>query len=482
MSNDNNIKQEFISGIIWGIIEKFSSIFVGFFITIMLARKLMPEDYGLINMLAIFNVLALVLIDGGFGQALIQKQNVSQKDYSTVFYFNLLLSLVLYALLFVVSPNIATFYNQPSLTKIARFAFLMLPINSLSIIQHTILTKYMKVKKLTIVSVVSSLFGGIIGVICAFKNMGVWSLVIQTIVSSTTRCIVLWIVNSWKPTWEFSFKTLKSIWSFSISLLGVHTLAAIFQNIYTVIIGRFFNVNDVGYYNQAQRMESTASGVVNNAVQRITFPTFSKIQDDESQLKSAYRRIINVTMFINLPIMLGLLVLANSVFSLLLTEKWLPSVPLFRLLCLTSALYPLHMINAGILKAKAKGKAYFYITLFKYVLMVIFIIFTINKSIWWLLFGLLISTFISAIATMYLCGKYLKFNLIDQFLDLLPIILISIAMVGGMILVSLLNLSDIQDILFQIIVAISIYIGLSYFFKISTFDELKNIVYNLIRK
>lgn len=477
-----NIKQEFISGIIWGIIEKFSSIFVGFFITIMLARKLMPEDYGLINMLAIFNVLALVLIDGGFGQALIQKKNVSQKDYSTVFYFNLLLSLVLYTLLFVVSPSIAIFYNQPSLTKIARFAFLMLPINSLSIIQHTILTKYMKVKELAIVSVVSSLIGGIVGVFCAYKNMGVWSLVIQTIVSSTSRCVVLWIVNHWRPTREFSFDTLKSIWSFSISLLGVHTLAAIFQNIYTVIIGRFFNVNDVGFYNQAQRMESTASGVVNNAVQRITFPTFSKIQDDENQLKSAYRRIINVTMFINLPIMLGLLVMANSVFSLLLTDKWLPSVPLFRLLCLTSALYPLHMINVSILKAKGKGKIYFNITLFKYSLMIVLIFFTIKISIWWLLVGLLVSTIISSLVTMYYCGKYIKFSLVKQFLDLFPIILITLTMVLSMYIVSIFRFPDIYDIFLQIIFGGTIYISLSAVFRLSSFFELKSIIINFIRK
>lgn len=478
----SNLRQEFISGIIWGMIEKFSSLFVSFFVTILLARKLMPEDYGLINMLTIFTVLSLVLIDGGFGQALIQKKNVTQRDYSTVFYFNLLLSVLLYTVLFFATPYIAIFYNQPSLTKIARFAFLMLPINSLSMIQHTILTKNIEVKKLAIVSVISSITSGIVGVICAYNNMGVWSLVSQTIVLYTIRTIVLWFVNSWSPTLEFSIDTLKHIWKLSISLLGVHTLTAVFQNIYTVIIGRYSNVNDVGFYNQAQRMESTASSIVNNAVQKISFPIFSKIQDDESQLKNVYRKVINLTMFINLPIMLGLIVPANSIFSLLLTEKWLPSIPLFNILCLTSTFYPLHMINAGILKAKGKGKAYFYITLFKYILMIIFIIFTINESILMLLFGLLISTFISAIVTMYVCGKYLKFNLIDQFLDLLPIVLISMVMTGGMFLISMLSLSHIQNIILQILIAISIYIGLSIYFKISSFYELKNILYNFVQK
>lgn len=248
-----SLGKTFVAGVIWGTIEKFASLFIGFVITVLLARKLTPADYGLVNMIHIFTVFGMVLIDGGFGQALIQKRDVSNKDYSTIFFLNILLSLAVFVALYYSAPFIAEFYRQPSLISISRTLFLLFPINAFSIIQHTLLTKQLKVKQLTLVSVVSSLISGFVGLYYAYSGYGVWALVYQTLALYIVRTFTLWIINDWRPIVVFSISSIKAIWNFSINLLGTFTLASIFQNIYTVIIGRFFNVVDVGFYNQAFR-------------------------------------------------------------------------------------------------------------------------------------------------------------------------------------------------------------------------------------
>ena len=196
---------------------------------------------------------------------------------------------------------------------------------------------------------VSSLISVFVGLYYAYSVYGVWALVYQTLTLYIVRTLTLWIINDWRPVIEFSFNSIRTIWNFSINLLGTFALASIFQNIYTVIIGRFFNVVDVGFYNQAFRFESIATGTVTSAVQRVSFPAFAELQYNMDRLRSAYKKVINVTMYLHLPIMLGIAAIGHDLFEVLLTEKWLPSVPYFHLLCITSSLYPMHMINVNVI-------------------------------------------------------------------------------------------------------------------------------------
>lgn len=476
MEGSKGLKKDFISGVFWGIIEKFSTLFIGFFITILLARKLTPADYGLVNMIYIFTVLANVILDGGFGHAIIQKKDITIKDTSTVFYFNVIFSLVLYALLYAAAPLIANFYRQEQLIDIARVAFLMLPINSLCIIQHTLLTKKIKVKELTTVTVCSSLVSGAVGIILAYNEYGVWALVYQSLTLQATRALVLWLVSSWRPILVFDFQCIRSIWNFGINMLGVGTLAAIFQNIYTVVIGRFYNVNDVGFYNQAQRLESIASTSLTSAIQRVSFPAFAEIQNEKKRLKEVFKKVINITMYIHFPLMIGLIMISNEVFLILLGEKWLPSVPYFCLLCLASSLYPLHMINVNILKGLGLGKIYFKLESFKRVLMILFIFITIKFNIIYLLCGYVGATLISVICNMHYCGKSIDYKLTEQLKDLFPIFSSTGLMAMMIYLVKMINFTPFYQLIISISIGIISYIITSIIFKINSFYQLINLL------
>ena len=440
-----SLGKTFVAGVIWGTIEKFASLFIGFVITVLLARKLTPADYGLVNMIHIFTVFGMVLIDGGFGQALIQKRDVSNKDYSTIFFLNILLSLAVFVALYYSAPFIAEFYRQPSLISISRTLFLLFPINAFSIIQHTLLTKQLKVKQLTLALYI-------------------------------VRTFTLWIINDWRPIVVFSISSIKAIWNFSINLLGTFTLASIFQNIYTVIIGRFFNVVDVGFYNQAFRFESLATSTVTSAVQRVSFPAFSELQNDMDRLRSAYKKVINVTMYLHLPIMLGIATIGHDLFLVLLTEKWLPSVPYFHLLCITSSLYPMHMINVNVIKALGKGRLYFRLNLLKYLLMTIFIILTIRHSIIAVLLGYVIATISSCLFITYYCGKEIKYSIYSQFKGLIPIFITTGVMICLVLSCRLMDIQPAIRLFVEILVGIASYVGLSYIFKLEVFTHLVNIV------
>lgn len=476
MKDSSSIRSNFINGVFWGVIEKFCTLFVGFFITILLARKLLPSDYGLVNMLYIFTVFANVILDAGFGQALIQKKYITESDTNTVFYFNIIFSLILYLLLFLLSPYIADFYRQPQLIDIARVSFLMIPINSICIIQHTLLTKAMKVRELTIVSFFSSLVAGVVGVMLAYKDYGVWALVFQSLVLQFVRSIILWYFSSWRPKLIFDIKCIQEFWGFSINMLGVGMLAALFQNIYTVVIGRFYNVTDVGFYNQAQRLESIASTSITGAIQRVTFPVFAEIQGDKSRLKEAFKKIINLTMYIHLPIMFGLISISEELFLFLFGQKWIDSVPYFCLLCLASSLYPLHMINVNVLKGLGYGKLFFRLETLKRFLMLLFIILTINYSIFWLLVGYTISMLISVFVNMYYCGKSINYSFYSQLKDLFPVFVCTFIMFVGIKFANSFFLSSVYRLILDIFLAIILYLGSSYVFKVNSLFQLLNIL------
>lgn len=470
----SSLKKDFVSGVAWGIVQNFSTLIVGFVITLFLARKLAPEDYGLINMLAIFNVLSLVLVDSGFGQALIQKKEPTNLDYSSVFYFNILFSLFIYIILFFCAPFIADFYHEDQLTMIARISFLMIPINAFSIIQYSILTKELEVKKISFVTVISSLISGCVGLTFAYLDYGVWSLVVQSLSMQISRTCLLWFVSSWKPIVAFSFQSIKSIFSFGMNLLGVYTFAAIFNNIYVVVIGRYYNVVDVGYYNQAQRLEQTATSAINSSIQSVTFPTLSKIQDDLDRVRDIYKRIIGFSLFLNLPIMLGLIIPAEDIVRVLLSEKWISCVPYFRILCIVSSLYPLHMINVNVLKALGRGRLYFYLDLIKRFLIILGVVITLDLGVYYLLISYLIATMISVLLNVYFCGKVIKYSFFDQIKDLLPIIFSTFIFLIILFIINMYISNVLLKFVLMLFLGIGGYLTLSYTFKIKSLYEILN--------
>ena len=476
MSNQSSIKTRYINGVFWGIIEKSASLFTGFIITLVLARILTPADYGLVNMIYIFTILGTVLLDGGFGQAIIQRKSITDSDISSVFYINLFLSIIIYITLYFCAPLIATFYKQPSLVDISRIVFITIPINALCIIQHTLLTKELKVKELTYVSIISSLVSGSVGIFLAYNNYGVWSLVFQTVSYQLVRSIVLWRVSKWRPILSFSVAFIKSIWGFSMNLLGVFTLAAVFQNIYTLLIGRLYNVNDVGYYNQAFRLQSVATSAIMSSVQRVTFPTFSKFQDNLKELKNVYRKVIVVMMSIYFPLMMSLVVIGKDLFIVLLTDKWLPSVPMFCILCIAESLYPLNNMNSAVLKAVGMGRQYFLLSIVNYIILSISILLTFKFGIIVLLTGYAVSAFIRSVISMIVCGRVIKYSLIEQIRDLLPTAFVAAITCGAIYVTTILPIQPIIRLILSIMTGSIVYVVINIAIKSNLYEEILSMI------
>lgn len=476
MLDDNSIKRHFVSGVFWGIIEKLASLLTGFLITLILARILTPADYGLVNMIYIFTVLGSVLLDGGFGQAIIQRKSVSTTDISSVFYINLILSIIIYTILYFCAPYIASFYSQPSLVDISRVVFLTIPINAFCIIQHCLLTKELKIKELTFVSILSAVISGCIGIFLAYYGYGVWALVIQSISYQLVRSMALWKFSKWRPVYKFSLTFIKSIFGFSMNLLGVFTLASIFQNIYTILIGKLYNVNEVGFYNQAFRMQSVASNAVTSSIQRVTFPTFAHFQDDLSSLKMAYKKVIIITMSIYFPIMICLIAISHNLFEVLLTEKWLPCVPLFCLLCIAESLSPIDTINSSILKALGLGKKYFVLNLINYSIITISIIITFKFGIIALLTGYAASALIRSVTSIIICGRQIKYPIIHQSKDLIPALVIAILTCGAVYIPNMLQLNSSIQLLLSIILGCITYSLLNVLTKSLLYQEVKKMI------
>jgi O-antigen/teichoic acid export membrane protein len=417
-----SLKNQTISGVFWNSSQRFSTLFIQFVVITIIARILTPSDFGLIGMLSIFSSLGLVILDSGFSQALIREQDVTQDDLSSIFYVQLIIGAGIYAILFYLSPAIANFFNAPKLVEIGRLVFLLFPLNSFGIIHMTLIRKKLKFKLGAIISIISVIISGLIGVIMAYSGFGVWALVFQMIFRAFIASILSWFVISWHPSFTFKYISLRKYIGFSSNLLITGVLQVLSRNIFTLIIGRFYPVAEVGFYNQAKRFEQIPSESLTAVIQSTSYPILSTIQNENTRLKRGYKKIITQTMLINSFMMFALIAVANNLFVVILTEKWNQSIPYFQILCLYGLLYPLHSINKNILKVKGKGKTIVLLEIIKNSLLFVSIAFTINKGVSILLVASVLTTFISVLISMYLSGKIINYGMKEQILDILPMI------------------------------------------------------------
>lgn len=475
-----SLQDKTVNSIIWSGIERFSTLFIQFVCTIFIARVLTPSDFGLIGMLTIFVSIAQTIVDSGFGQALVRKQTISTIDYSSVFYVNLALGVILYIILYLCSDYIALFYNMPDLARISKIIFLVIPINALSLIQYTIFQRNINFKILSKITIYSSILSGGIGILAAFKLQNVWALVIQNILLYFFRTLFLWIRTDWYPQLKFSFSSIKEMFTFSINLLFAGLISNIFNNIYSLVIGKFYTPTDLGYYSQADRIQKIPSTSITEVIQRVTFPILSTIQDDKQRLKDSYRKIINMTLFIIAPLMLFLAAIASDLFDLFLTEKWKIASHYFKILCFTGICYPLSCINLNILIVRGKSKIIFYLECMKKIILLIILCITINFSMTVVIYGQLLYSFIAVGLNLYLCGKEIQLNIKRQLLDIIPIIsaafimYLCISIFHYWINSSLL----VFNIILSFVIAVISYFSISYILRIKSLYEIKSIILN----
>ncbi len=420
MSADLNLKEKTIAGLSWSFVDNFSRQGITFLTGIILARLLSPHDFGLVGLLAIFIAISQTLIDSGFGVALIRKQNCTQADYSTIFFFNLGMGIALYTILFFSSGAISQFFKEPLLTPLIKILGLGLVINSVSIIQQTILIKDINFKLQAKISVISAVLSGIAGIVLAFLGFGVWSLVVRTLLGFFFTTMFLWVWNNWIPSWIFSISSFKESFKFSSKLLISALMDTAYRNIYYLIIGKYFSTNELGYYTRADQFKNLPSQNLNGVISRVSFPVLSSIQDDLPRLRSKYKMLIKSTMFITFILMLGMAAVAKPMILFLIGEKWLPSVVYLQMLCFVGMFYPLHALNLNMLNVQGRSDLFLKLEIIKKLIAIPIFVVGIIWGIKILILGMIVNSFIAYYLNSYWSGKMLGYSFIQQVKDILP--------------------------------------------------------------
>jgi len=466
----DNLQQKTVQALSWSFFQAVAQRGTQIVIGIVLARLLFPEQFGLIGMLTIFIAVIRAFLDSGFGAALIQKQKISQTDICSIFYFNIVVGVAAAGLLCIAAPGIAAFYKQPILTPLTRALSLTIVIDSLGMIQGTILTKGIDFKTQTKVSVIAGVLSGIIGIVLAALGFGVWSLVIQQIAASFLSTVSLWFFSAWRPALVFSFNALRELFGFGSRLLFSSILNQIFDNIYLLVIGKLFSAADLGFFTRAKSLNDVPAQSLSDVTARVTFPVFSTIQDDPARLKRGLKKALIMLVLANFPLMIGLAIVARPLVLVLLTGKWLPCVPYLRLLCVAGLLYPLHAMNLNVLQALGRSDLFLRLEIIKKGLIAVNIAVTWRWGIVAMIYGMLFISIISYYLNSRYTGRLVGYSVGEQVADLSPYL--AIACVMGLVVyaVGLLHFTGSPSMLLaQIATGIIVYTGLCRAFRLKTF-------------
>lgn len=382
-----SIKHEAVKGVAWTSIEKMGSQVIQVVLNIVLARLLTPKDYGVVAMTTIFTMIATTFIDSGFGNALIQKKEKSQADYSTCFWFNIMVGIGMYALFYISAPYIANFYRMPLLINVCRIIGLAFIFNSMTISQTAMLTVNLQFKQLSIVSISTQVFTGIFSIILAYNGWGVWALVFQIVMSSLIRLLAIEIVTRWIPTKEFCRDSFNHLFGFGSKLLCSNLINCIYSNIYALVIGRIYNANDVGYFNRANQFALLPGSSITEVVMKVAYPVMAKFQDDNNKLCNAYKKFLSLPLFVLWPILGIMVALAKPFIVVVIGEKWLPSVPYLQILALGAMFAPLTQINLNILFVKGRTDLVLRLEVIKKTIAFIILIVSIPFGIIWMVIG-----------------------------------------------------------------------------------------------
>jgi teichuronic acid exporter len=472
-----SLKQKTISGMFWSFSDSFVTQSVQFIVGLILARLLSPAEFGLIGMITVFLAVSQSFIDSGFGQALIRKKDANDIDFSTVFYFNFLAGVILFVIFYLAAPAIASFYKEQELKPLARVLGLILLINATSITQRTILTRRVDFKTQTKINFIAVVISGTVAVIMAYKGFGVWSLAWRSILGNAIQSILLWNFNKWVPLFVFSKSSLKELFSFGSRLLLSGLIDTFYRNIYTLVIGKVFSAQELGFYTRADNFNKLPSQNITFTVQRVSFPVLSQVQDNPEKLKSGYRKLIATTMFISFFSMLGMAAIAKSMIIVLIGEKWLQSIPYLQLLCLGGMLYPLQAINLNMLKVKGRSDLFLRLEIIKKLLAIPVIIAGILIGIYAILAGMVILSFVAYFINSYYSGRLINYPVKEQVRDIQPAFL-SALFVSAFVffLTFIISIGHFPLLAIQIATLFFLMIVVSEAFKIRGYIEIKNLL------
>ncbi len=422
------LKNKTIKGVVWSAVERFSVAGINFIFGLILARLLMPSDYGVIAMLAIFMAVAQTFIDSGFSNALIRKPDRTETDNATAFYFNIVVGIVCYIILFFSAPLIASFYDTPILVPLTRVLGLNLIFNSLCVVQQALLSVNLDFKTQAKISLLSVLISGPIGIACAYYGLGVWALVAQSVLAAFLRMFLLWLLAKWRPTERFSKSSFHSLFSYGSKLLASGLLDTIYNNLYTIIIGKKFAATDLGLYTRADHFAQFPAINITGILQRVSFPVLSTIQNEDERLAVNYRKFLRLSGFVVFPLMIGMAVVAEPLIRLILTDKWIACVPFLQVLCFALMWYPIHAINLNLLQVKGRSDLFLRLEIYKKILGVCTLCITVPLGLMAMCIGRVATSIICLALNTHYTGQLINLGYWKQMRDLLPTLLNSLVM------------------------------------------------------
>ncbi len=482
MSDTDQIRNTTLKNLIWRFTERCGAQGIAFVVSIIVARIVSPEQYGTVALITVFINILQVFVDSGLGSALIQKKNADQVDFSTVFYFNIIMCLFLYLVLYIAAPYISLFYDDPQLTSVTRTIGLTLIVSGVRNIQQAYVTKHMMFKRFFYSTLFGTLISAVIGIVMAYNDFGVWAIVAQNLTNVTVSTIVLFITVKWRPTAQFAFNRFKELFSYGWKLLVSALLDTGYNELRQLLIGKLYTSGDLAYYNQGNKFPHFIVNNINSSIDSVLLPAMSQKQDDVVRVKAMTRRAIRTSTYIMAPLMIGLAICSENIVYLLLKEKWLGCVPYLRIFCITYLFYPIHTANLNAIKAMGRSDLFLKLELIKKGIGILVLIFSIRYGVLVMACSLLVTTLVSTIINAYPNKKLLDYNWFEQMRDILPNILLALIMAIPVYGVSVLGLPAILVLCVQVILGAIIYIGLSRIMRLEIYYYIEDMINSTVLK
>lgn len=471
-----SVKQKTISGLKWSFTDNMVNQVVHFMIGLVLARLLSPTEYGIIGMAMVFIAISETFVHSGLGAALIRKQECTEADYNTMFYTNIGLGVITFCIVFLSAGAISKFYNNPDLYLLVRIMALNLIINSFGLVETAILTKKIDFKRQTKITLVSNVSSGIIGIVLAYFGFGYWSLAIRTICQNIFRVLLLHYTSSWKPRLMYSIYSFKELFGFGSKILMAGLINTVYQNIYKLIIGKYFSSAELGFYTRAVQFKKLPSENIQTTTQRVTYPVLASMVGDAARLKSGYKKMIRLSFYITSTMMLLMIINAREVVLILVGQQWAPSIPYLEIICISGMMYPLHSLNLNMLNAKGRSDLFLKLEIIKKLLVIPVIAVGIHFGMIVMLWGMVFNSFFAFVINSWYSAKLLNYSTVEQLMDIAPTSVHTLVMAGLAFAVGTIAPSHLfLSLILKTGVALLYLIGAGYLFKIPEYMELKEL-------
>lgn len=478
----DNLRGKTISGFIYKMLERIGVQGVNFIVSIILARVLMPEEYGIVSLVTVFIAICDVFVTYGFGNSLVANKNSDTLDFSTCFFFGIAFSLVVYAGVFFAAPLMAQFYDNELLTPVIRVMALRVPIAAINSVQHAYVSKHMMFQKFFYSTSIATVISGILSIIMAYTGFGVWALVAQYVSNVVLATVSLWCIVGWRPSFVFSWQRLKKIYSYGWKILVVGLIDTGYNQVRNLVIAKKYTSEDLAYYNKGMQFPNLGMSVVEPTITGVIFPALSRCNDDYAYMRAVTRRVIKVSTYIIFPIMVGLFAVAEPLVQLLLTDKWMNSVIFLQIGCIAMMFRPIQFINNCVAKASGRSDLLLKLDVIKKGIGIALLIVSIPYGTVGIAISLMLSNFISATINILPNRKLLQYGYLQQIADVGINLLLALVMGVAVSLVRLLELSNIMTLVLQVIIGVTVYLSASALLKIDSFQYLVELCIEFLRK